>query len=90
MVYDYIFCGMGLSALLTIDALSKKNLLDNKHVLVLDQETSVEKTWCFWEKGAGKWDGILTHSRGKGFFSDGKNKPEILGGLTYKCVNSEI
>lgn len=90
IVYDYIFCGMGLSALLTLEALSEKKLLDNKKILILDRQEPLQKTWCFWEKGTGKWDSILRHSWKKGFFTDQKNKKEILGGFTYKCLDSDI
>jgi lycopene beta-cyclase len=58
MVYDYIFCGFGLSALVVLEELFDAGLDDGKNILIIDPQSDSknDKTWCFWEQGAGKWD----------------------------------
>lgn len=59
--YDYIIIGAGASGLLLADALGRDSFFAQKSILLLDRDAkkSNDRTWCFWEKGDGAFDGIL-------------------------------
>jgi lycopene beta-cyclase len=61
-VYDYAIVGAGAAGLHLAMAMSNDKFFDSKKILILEksQKDLNDKTWCFWEKGAGKWDGIAT------------------------------
>jgi len=89
MIYDYIFCGFGLSTLLVLEEFEVQNLLVGKSILILEKEASFpEKTWCFWERGVGKWDDLLSGMWSKGYVKDEFQRVEVLDGLLYKCLPS--
>jgi len=89
MVYDYIFCGFGLSTFLVLDELENQDLLQGKRILILEKEDDfTNKTWCFWENNTGKWDALLSGKWQKGYFTDGNQRTEILGGLAYKSISA--
>ncbi|OYU80983.1 MAG: lycopene cyclase [Flavobacterium sp. BFFFF1] len=60
--YDYIFTGVGLAALMTVNQMIKSGKFADKSILLLDADSKQknDRTWCFWEKGKGNWDKILT------------------------------
>ncbi|WP_396591013.1 lycopene cyclase family protein [Allomuricauda sp. R78024] len=62
--YDYIIIGAGAAGLLLADALTNDDFFTSKSILILDKDdkTKNDRTWCFWEKGNGKFDGILHRS----------------------------
>ena len=61
MKFDYIFCGFGLSTSLILEELEVQNLLYDKLILIIDSESSFsEKNFCFWERGSGKWDALIS------------------------------
>lgn len=87
MKYDYIFSGFGLSSILVLRELLEQGLIEGKRILILEKESTFkEQTWCFWEKGPGLWDEILSGKWEKGFFVDGALRKELLDGLTYKSI----
>lgn len=89
MTYDYIFCGFGLSTMLVLEELEAQNLLEGKRLLLLEKEAMHnDKMWCFWEKGPGKWDVILSGKWTKGCVGDEDRRKEILDGFTYKCISA--
>lgn len=59
--YDYIIIGAGASGLLLADALGNDSFFKHKTILVLEKsgKTQNDRTWCFWERGAGEFDAIL-------------------------------
>ncbi|MEM1259749.1 MAG: lycopene cyclase family protein [Bacteroidota bacterium] len=59
--YDYIIIGAGASGLLLADALGSDSFFKGKSILVLEKssKTKNDRTWCFWERGAGEFDDIL-------------------------------
>lgn len=61
-VYDYAIVGAGAAGLHLAMAMSKDKFFDSKKILLLEksQKDVNDKTWCFWEKGAGEWDSITT------------------------------
>lgn len=61
--FDFLIIGGGLSGLQLADALLEHNLLENKNLAILEPQTKSinDKTWCFWEKGEGKWNHLVSH-----------------------------
>lgn len=59
--YDYIIVGAGAAGLLLAHTLGNDSFFSNKSILILDKDdkSKNDRTWCFWEKGAGDFDGIL-------------------------------
>ena len=69
-IFDYIICGGGASGLLLLDALSGDSYFNTPSILLIEQEVknSNDRTWCFWEKGTGKWDSLVKHQWQYGSF----------------------
>lgn len=89
--YYYIIVGGGLSGLQLALELSRDIFFKGKSVAIIDPnpKTSNDKTWCFWEKGEGKWEDILTKEWKTGkFYSSHLNKSLDLGPYRYKMVRS--
>ena len=59
--YDYIIIGAGAAGLMLADAMGGDVFFQNKTVLLLDKDAKKtnDRTWCFWEKGSGPFDGML-------------------------------
>ena len=62
--FDYIIVGGGASGLQLADALGSDPYFSNKRIALFERQTqkSNDRTWCFWEPGAGKFDALLTKS----------------------------
>ena len=69
-VYDYAIIGAGAAGLHIALAMSDESWFEDKKILILekDHKNSNDKTWCYWEKGEGKWDSIIKHSWRSGKF----------------------
>ncbi|MEM6721253.1 MAG: lycopene cyclase family protein [Bacteroidota bacterium] len=63
MKYDYIIAGSGCSGLSLLYRMLKDSNLSQKQILVIDkaQKNKNDRTWCFWEKGTGLFEPIVTH-----------------------------
>lgn len=87
--YDYIIVGAGASGLMMADALGRDEFFKDKSILLLDKDAkrNNDRTWCFWEKGKGQFDAIVSKSwpyiyfRGKDFKKRFKITP-----YTYKMI----
>ncbi len=89
MVYDYIFCGFGLSTIVLLAELESQDLLNGKKILLLEQEQVFrEQSFCFWEQRPGRWDQLLSGKWNVAYFTNGNQKIEVLDGLTYKCISA--
>ncbi|WP_422349803.1 lycopene cyclase family protein [Flagellimonas sp.] len=79
--YDYIIIGAGAAGLLLADALGNDSFFSDKSILILDKDNKSknDRTWCFWEKGIGDFDGILF-----------KNWPSIFFGGKDLSLSSSI
>ncbi len=88
--YDIAIIGMGCAGSHIALELLRQRV--DKRIVILDDYSgkSLDKTWSFWEKGAGKWDHLLINSWSKGIFrAQGETIHLDLGEYLYKSVESE-
>ncbi|TYB80095.1 lycopene cyclase [Bizionia saleffrena] len=89
--FDYIIVGNGLAGFQLALALSNDPYFKNKQIAIIDKnpKTTNDKTWCYWEKGVGKWDHLITKSwKTAHFFSSNKALKLHLEPYTYKMLES--
>ena len=89
MEYDYIIIGAGAAGLMLADALGSDPHFSAHSILLLDKDSKKanDRSWCFWEKGEGKFDPIVSHSWDHVFFSaSGFKKRFNISPYTYKLV----
>lgn len=69
--YDIIIAGFGAAGGQLLHQFVMQKLVPSQSVLVIDKliKTENDRTWCYWEKGAGLYDDILTQSWQKMAFS---------------------
>lgn len=88
---DYIIVGSGASGLMLAYRFAQDAYYDDKSILIIDKEekNSNDRTWCFWEEGAGEWDEILHKSWTKIFFGNkGFHKEIDAAPYSYKMIRS--
>lgn len=88
--FDYAIIGAGAAGLQLATAMADDTFFNSKKILVLDKKSEdyITPTWCFWEKGNGKWDEIVDKSWTKTAFITSKENREIdLGSFTYKMIH---
>ncbi|MCF4102489.1 lycopene cyclase family protein [Gillisia sp. M10.2A] len=89
--FDYIIIGGGLAGLQLALAFHKDDFFSNKRIAIIEPSSkkSNDKTWCFWEKGPGKWDSLITKRWTKANFFSSEGKLELaLLPYTYKMLRS--
>lgn len=89
MSYDYIIAGSGCAGLMLAYKLALDPYFDNHQILLIDKDTktSNDRTWCYWEKGEGTWDCILTKEWNRVYFGSETYKKSIpLDEYKYKMV----
>ncbi len=87
--YDYIIAGAGCAGLSLLYQLMQSPTIKDKRILVIDRsfQKSNDRTWCFWEEGAGvfenlvckQWETISIHS-------GHMHKPLSTRPFTYKMI----
>lgn len=90
-MYDYIITGTGASGLILAYRMINDSFFDDKRILLIDKEkkNSNDRTWCYWEKGEGEWDYMLSKSWGEVLFrGDLYSKCLSIGPYSYKMVRS--
>ena len=87
--YDYIIIGAGAAGLMLADAMISDDFFKGKSILLLDKNAkrTNDRTWCFWEKGAGLFD-HLVHKKWNHIYFAGKqfSKRFDINPYTYKMV----
>src|SRR5680860_559615 len=89
--FNYIIIGGGLAGLQLALQLSRDRFFEQQTIAIIDPspKTENDKTWCFWEKGKGQWDSIITKSWDSGrFISSEKNIELNLEPYKYKMLRS--
>lgn len=89
--FNFIIIGGGMAGLQLALQLSRDRFFEQKTIAIIDPspKTENDKTWCFWEKGKGQWESIITKSWDKGrFISSEKNIELNLEPYKYKMVRS--
>ena len=89
---SYIILGAGASGLLLAYRMSQDRFFDDKSILIIDQvkDKGNDKTWCYWEEGAGEWDELLTKKWSKLFFgSEDFTNTLDISPYSYKMIRSE-
>ena len=90
-VYDFAIVGAGAAGLHLAMAMIAEPFFKDKKVLILDkdQKTENDRTWCFWEKGKGKWDSILAQSWESGKFITKQHDLDLtLQPYRYKMLHA--
>ncbi|SDB44818.1 lycopene beta-cyclase [Flavobacteriaceae bacterium MAR_2010_188] len=89
--FDYIIVGSGLAGLQLALEFSSDSFFSDKKIALIDSDpkTTNDKTWCFWEKGNGKWDDIVSKTwETANFYSIDKKIKLSLPPHQYKMVKS--
>jgi len=90
-IYNYAIIGAGGAGIHLALAMMDDAFFSDKEVLVIEKEPKSEndRTWCFWEAGAGKWDSLLHHSWGKGSFRSSTTDQRLeMGAYRYKMLRA--
>lgn len=89
--FYYIIVGGGLSGLQLALALNRDVFFRGKQIAIIEPspKSKNDKTWCFWEKGSGNWDDVISKSWSKGKFSSSEIEKNLdLGEYQYKMLRS--
>ena len=87
--YDYIIIGAGASGLMLADALGKDAFFSDTSILLLDKasKSTNDRTWCFWEKGEGQFDDIVSNTWHHIYFGGKKiSKKFDIDPYSYKMI----
>ena len=87
--YDYIIIGAGAAGLMLADAMIADDYFIGKSILVLDKDAKQtnDRTWCFWEKGEGRFDDIIFRKWQYIFFAGKKfRKRHDVAPYSYKMI----
>lgn len=87
--FNYVICGGGASGLLLASKLISDTFFSNKNVLLIEKDPKNlnDRTWCFWEKGKGELDHIVSKSWKSAIFKAENFKTNFsTDPYTYKLI----
>ena len=87
--FDYIIIGAGAAGLMLANAMVKDDFFKSKSILLLDKDAKKtnDRTWCFWEKGDGKFDSIVSKKWDRIYFGSKQfSKDYSIAPYQYKMV----
>lgn len=87
--YDLVFLGGGCATLSLLTRLLESGACSDKRFLIIDpsDKKSNDRTWCFWEKGAGYFEKLIHHAWGElDFKQAGFSGSLDMGGYRYKMI----
>jgi len=89
--FDIAIIGAGAAGLHLALAIKKDAFFMNKRILIIEKSAKDQndRTWCFWEKGVGLWEDIVTKQWSHGhFFTANKSIPLVLAPYRYKMIKA--
>ncbi|WP_458626150.1 lycopene cyclase family protein [Winogradskyella sp. PC D3.3] len=89
--YDYIILGAGASGLMLAYRMAQDAFFDAKSILIIDKTKAKgnDRTWCYWDNGAGEWDDLVSKMWPKIFFgSDTFSNTIAITPFNYKMIRS--
>ena len=90
-VYDFAIVGAGAAGLQLAVAMSEDSYFDDMSIAIIekDNKDQNDRTWCFWEKGEGKWDDVASKKWNKAQFANAKRLLHLdLKDYQYKMVRA--
>jgi len=87
--FDYIIVGAGAAGLMLADAMCSDEFFKEKSVLILDKDSKQvnDRTWCYWEKGAGPYEAIVHRKWNHIYFAGKKIKNRYaISPYVYKMI----
>ncbi len=87
--YTFIFAGSGLSSLMTVYEIIQSGLFSQQKILLIDANSKKtnDRTWSFWEKGAGEFDSIVIQKYQTAFFKSNRFSRKLdLQPYIYKSI----
>lgn len=91
MHFNIAIIGAGAAGLHLALAMKNDSFFSNKRILILEKSAKDQndRTWCFWEKGAGLWDSLLQKSWETGdFYTAESAVPLNLEPYRYKMLRA--
>ncbi len=90
--FDIIICGGGASGLLLAHGLINDAAFDQQSIALIekDQKDQNDRTWCFWEKGKGDWDQLVSARWDKAVFKSNSYSANFpLAPYQYKMIEGK-
>ena len=87
--YDYIITGGGCAGLSLAMHILAEPKLHNKTILLIEQDDKNlnDRTWCYWERGSGFFEGVVYRSWQQAWFhSEGYSSIKSLSPYAYKMI----
>jgi len=89
--FDIAIVGAGASGLQLAMAFVNDAAFDERTIMIVEpsEKDDNDRTWCFWEKGKGKWDDILYRKWHHALFHTGEEELDLqLDPYAYKMLRS--
>ena len=89
--FDYAIIGAGAAGLQLALAFIADPHFAEKRILILDKDVKDknDRTWCYWEKGEGPWDALITRAWNQAsFITDQQQLEYKLSPYQYKMLRS--
>ena len=87
--FDYIIVGAGGAGLSLIMRMLNEASLNQKKILIIDRapKSANDRTWCFWEKGRGFFEHLISHKWENLWVKHPKGDINLsMGGYAYKMI----
>ena len=87
--FDYIILGAGAAGLMLADAMGADPFFQDKSILLIDKnlKQANDRTWCFWERGEGRFDHLVHASWTTLYFGGTAFKKRMdIAPYSYKMI----